>query len=127
MRKHVSRFIVVGSVATIIHVLVATALIAFLGRGQVFGNVVAFLCATSFSYSANTEWTFSKRIEPRSLIRFFAASIVGTLLTSGISGFSAASGWHYLIGIAIIVLVVSPLMFIVHKYWTYSYETGAVQ
>ncbi|EDT43187.1 hypothetical protein BamMEX5DRAFT_1015 [Burkholderia ambifaria MEX-5] len=50
---------------------------ALLDATQVFANAVAFVCATAFSYLANTLWSFSSTVHSRNLGRYLTVALAG--------------------------------------------------
>lgn len=116
------RFGVTGLAATIIHVAVATWLIAQLGVLPYVANPIAFLTATSFSYASNTLWSFSSQLSRRTLWPYVCVSTLSCLATAGISAAAAAAQWDYRIGILLVILVVTPVNFAMHNLWTYRHS-----
>ncbi|MFZ4791973.1 MAG: GtrA family protein [Candidatus Competibacteraceae bacterium] len=114
------RFALVGSFVTVLHIIVATILIEFLYIHPSISNALAFLCSNLVSYILNTVWSFEKSLNYQSFVRFFTVSFVGFLVTVSIASFAQMMGWHYQIGIAMIVIIVPIISFIIHKKWTYN-------
>ncbi len=113
------KFGITGVGSTLIHIVVATIFISLLGSNTQTGNGVAFVIATCFSYAANTLWSFSNKINKRTASRFIIISLGGLVLTLIISTFAEMLGFHYNIGIAMVVLSVPIYSFIAHRLWTY--------
>lgn len=112
-------FSVVGLLATAVHVVVASMLIAKAGRPAAFANGVAFCVATGVSYGLNSWLTFQRPFTRRTLYRFGAVALAGVALSMLISGTAERLGLHYLIGIALVVASVPLLSFLAHRRWTY--------
>ncbi len=114
------KFGVTGVGSTMIHILVAAALISGLGANTQVGNGTAFIVSTLFSYTVNTLWSFSNRISKRNALRFVVASLIGLALTVTISWTAdSVLKLHYLIGIAMVVIIVPVYTFLIHSFWTY--------
>jgi putative flippase GtrA len=109
------RFGFTGLIATGIHVLVAVTLIARLHTLPYIANPIAFVTATGFSYAANTLWSFSSRMNHRTLRRYAC----GCAATAAVAGAAAAAGLDYRIGILLVIALVTPLTFGLHSRWTY--------
>jgi hypothetical protein len=62
-------------------VLVASALYAWFDATQVAANAAAFVCATAFSYLANTLWSFSSTLHSRNLLRYLTVATAGFIET----------------------------------------------
>ena len=113
------KFGITGVGSTLIHIAVATVLISVLGSNSQIGNGVAFVVATCFSYTTNTLWSFSNEINRRTASRFVVISLGGLVLTLLISTGADMLGFHYNLGIAMVVLSVPIYSFIAHRLWTY--------
>ena len=113
------RFGVTGLIATGIHVLVAVTLIARLHTLPYIANPIAFVTATGFSYAANTLWSFSSRMNHRTLPRYACVSVFGCVATAAVAGAAEAAGLDYRTGILLVIAVVTPLTFGLHSRWTY--------
>jgi len=113
------KFGVTGVGSTVIHIVVAMMFISILQTSTQLGNGVAFITATAFSYTVNTLWSFSNKINRRTAWRFIATSIVGLGLTMVISTIADNLGLHYIIGIGLVVICVPIYSFVAHSLWTY--------
>lgn len=129
-REHLPRLLrfgVTGVLATAIHVTVATTLIAGFGVPPYIGNAVAFLVATTVSYLINTQWSFASRLSRRTLRRYIAVAALGCLLTVAVSGAAQLAGLDYRIGILLVIMLVTPITFVLHNVWTYRSPAGLQQ
>jgi putative flippase GtrA len=113
------RFGVSGIIATGIHVAVATFLIYLFHASQVSANGIAFIIANVGSYLLNTLWSFGSTPGRDSYLRFLLVSLLGFLLTLGISRTAEILGAGYWVGLACILSVVPPVTFVLHRSWTY--------
>ena len=113
------RFGVAGLAATFVHVVTAASLIERGVLGPAAANGVAFVTATVFSYFLNTTWSFSKRIGRDTFFRFVVVSVAAGTIAVALSGTIEHYGMHYWVGIAAVVLIVPPLTFFMHNYWSY--------
>ena len=118
-RVRLARFGLSGLCSTALHVLVASAMYALFDATQVFANAVAFVCATAFSYLANTLWSFSSTVHSRNLVRYLTVALVGfaetMLLARAAERLDVPRGW----AIVAIALLIPPTMFVMHRVWTY--------
>lgn len=117
--KQIQRFAISGLLATSIHVLIAAGLIRLLGMSPPFANGVAFATSTVFSYMINTLWSFSSVLHGRNLVRFVCVSIIGGALAMGVSAVAVQYGLHYFVGIGLVAILVPPVTFLLHRFWTY--------
>ncbi|NIF43010.1 GtrA family protein [Burkholderia sp. Tr-862] len=118
-RVRLARFGLSGLGSTALHVLVASAMYALLDATQVLANAVAFVCATAFSYLANTLWSFSSTVHSRNLVRYLTVALAGfaetMLLARAAELLDVPRGW----AIVAIALLIPPTMFVIHRVWTY--------
>ncbi|MDR2513491.1 MAG: GtrA family protein [Puniceicoccales bacterium] len=75
------RFCLVGLVNTFLHFCVLNLLVEVFACPTTWANVAGFLVANTFSYYANSFWSFKVRPGARSYSRFFVTSVVGTLIS----------------------------------------------
>ena len=118
-RTRLVRFGVSGLCSTAIHVLVATTLFARLDAAPVTANAIAFLCATAFSYLANTLWSFSSAVRTRNAMRFLAVTLAGFVETMLIARAAEALDAPRAMGVVAIALLIPPTTFVLHRLWTY--------
>ncbi len=115
----IPRFATVGVAATIIHVLVAVALVELLNWHPGLANGIAFIVANLFSYAVNTHWSFERKISLKSWYRFLTVSFLAWLLTIAVSWSVEAAGGSYLLGILLVVALIPGLTYLGHRYFTY--------
>jgi putative flippase GtrA len=122
--ERVGRFALVGVANTAVHVAIALSLVAGLHASQTVANVVAFCVATAFSYFANAWWTFGAAPRASSFVRFVVVALVGLATTAAVA--SAAGTWDAppLVGIAAVILTVTPVTFAAHQLWTFRAAGG---
>lgn len=113
------RFGFTGLFVTGLHVVIATLFIHLISPSPPLANGVAFCCATLVSYLMHTTWSFSGQLHGRTLFRFITVSIIGLLLSMLVSWAIQQLGLGYFIGIAAVVLVLPPVNFLLHNFWTY--------
>lgn len=118
-RTRLVRFGVSGLGSTALHTLVATALFALRDATPVTANAIAFLCATAFSYLANTLWSFSSTVRPRNALRFLAVTLAGFVETMLLARAAEALGASRAMGVVAIALLIPPTTFVLHRLWTY--------
>ncbi|AZQ53720.1 GtrA family protein [Burkholderia cenocepacia] len=118
-RTRLVRFGVSGLGSTAIHALVAAALFVLLDATPVTANAAAFLCATAFSYLANTLWSFSSTVRPRNATRFLAVTLAGFVETMLLARAAEALDAPRAMSVVAIALLVPPTTFVLHRLWTY--------
>lgn len=115
-----ARFGVSGGIATAIHVGIVATLVDGFAASPVWANCVAFVVAAVCSYLLNTLWSFSARPGAHNFLRFLCVSVLGLLVTLAISGAAQALGAGYRAGLVAVLLMVPPMTFCLHRYWTYA-------
>lgn len=118
--RRLSRYALTGLLVTGIHAAAAAAAVEFANVLPTVANGAAFLVATAVSYLINTYWSFSAHPHQTSLIRFLIVAVLGGVTALAVSGLAHKLGFHYWIGIAMVVAAVPPLTFILHNAWTYK-------
>lgn len=113
------RFGLIGLLVTSIHFLVAIILIEQILAPPPLANGIAFLFATAISYFANTVWSFSSRLSGKTLFRFIFVSVIGLMLAVIVSVIAQEIGLGYLFGICAVAMIVPPMTFVLHNFWTY--------
>jgi len=113
------RFAVTGLFVTALHALVAIAFIQFISPLPPLANGVAFAVATLVSYVINTAWSFSARLQGRTLLRFLLVSVGGFFLAMIVAWAAQMAGLHYLLGIVAVALTIPAFTFVLHNFWTY--------
>ncbi len=118
-RTRLVRFGVSGLCSTAIHTMVAAALFARFDATLVTANTIAFLCATAFSYLANTLWSFSSTVRTRNAVRFLAVTLAGFVETLLLARAAEALDVSRAMSIVAIALLIPPTTFLLHRLWTY--------
>lgn len=119
LTKRALRFTVSGVLVTGLHILIASTFMQYVLPVPPLANGFAFVVATAFSYLVNTIWSFSSPLHGRILLRFCIVSIVGLSLAMAVSGAAEYFGLHYLQGIFLVAIIIPPMTFILHNFWTY--------
>jgi putative flippase GtrA len=114
------RFSGIGLLNTAVHVVVVVVLVELGGFGSVSANVAAFVVANTFSFWANSRWTFRASLSARRYGRFLMVSLLGLAVTAAVSGFASWMNWHYLVGTLLVFCTLPVLTFTAHQTWTWS-------
>ena len=117
--KRAVRFGLTGVLVTGVHALIAIAFMQWVSSTPPLANGVAFAGATILSYSLNTLWSFSARLQGKTLWRFAVVSLLGFCLAILIAWIVQVLGWNYFVGIAAVALTLPPISFLLHSFWTY--------
>lgn len=119
-RKHLARFATTGIGATVLHIVIASYLIEQHLFKPNAANGCAFTVATLFSYLVNTYWSFSAAANIKNAYRFWITSVVGFIIAVSLTTIADVLSMHYLIGIAMVVVVVPLVNFVIHSNWTFK-------
>ena len=118
--RRATRYGLTGVLVTLLHIMAAIFMIKFLSFNQPLANALASFLAMMTSYILNSVWSFERALARRTLLRYLAVSVAGMVATVLIASLNAKYGYHYLIGILAIVMLVTPITFILHNNWTYK-------
>lgn len=116
------RFGFVGLAATAIHTAMLLFLVEKTGVAPVLASIPAFLTALAISFLLNHHWTFmAEGTYGRYLSRYAIVSVAGLSLNIVIM-YGAVSLLHlsYLLGLALVIVLVPAFSFIFQRYWTFS-------
>ncbi|MBL0373796.1 GtrA family protein [Rhizobium sp. KVB221] len=120
MPKRLIKFTISGACATGIHVVIAWVLIEHYATDPAFANGIAFLIATSFSWVANTLWTFDASLGWANVKRFAIATSFMLLISMSIAKSIDLAGFPGYLGIFCVVIALPAITFVVHNNWTYK-------
>ena len=109
----------IGVLNTAIHVAAVVLMVEVYRIHPVAANVAAFMLANIFSYWANARWSFRGSHDTARYLRFLTISLLGLLTTALLSALANALGWHYLAGIALILMILPTITFLAHRKWTW--------
>jgi putative flippase GtrA len=116
------KFGFVGLSATAIHIAMLFFLVEKLGLGPVLASIPAFLTALVISFLINHHWTFVvKGAYGRYFSRYAAVSVAGLALNIAIM-YGTVSLMHqsYVVGLAVVIVLVPSISFMLQRYWTFS-------
>lgn len=110
------KYLLVGVLNTAIHSAVFTAMHLLAGTDQAVSNLTAFFVALSFSFLANSRYTFSV---PISLVRYlvFVLSMGSLSLLMGVV--AEGQGWRPLITVALYSAMSLPVGFLLSR-WIFT-------
>lgn len=118
------RFGMVGSVATMIHVLTLWALLSKATLSIFFANTISFFCAFGFSFIGNYLWTFGAPGSPKgALRRFFFISANAFLVNNVVLALVLRLGWIDSTCAALCSALVIPVItFLASRFWCFGYN-----
>ena len=113
------RYCSVGIVNTLGHVVLVVSMVEVLSVAPPPANTLAFLIANIGSYAMNSRWTFRSQMSVSRYLRFFTISLVGLGITYGCSTAVAHFGLHYLLGVALSVMLVAVTGFVLGRLFVF--------
>lgn len=119
MDSRILRFAATGLMATTLHVVISLSLISANYVSSALANAIAFALTTTISYFVNTRWSFSQRITISNSWRYFLVSFIGLVLSYNIADFAEKLTHSPLLSIFFVILFVPPIIFLLHKKFTY--------
>lgn len=117
----VVKFAAVGVLNTAVHVMTTVLLVEMLHVNPVPASVVGFVFAVTVSFLLNTYWTFRRSDNlSRRFLRFLLVSVSAMLLNTLIM-YAAVDVYaiHYLIGLALVLLIVPAYNFVLNYFWSF--------
>jgi putative flippase GtrA len=118
--RQLTGFSLIGVVNTLIHLMIVTGLVEFLGISPVPANGLAFICANLFSFWANSRWSFRIIATRQRYLRFFTVSLLGLVISLIAVTISEFLQWHYLVGVFLSFIFLPLITFFAHKNWTWK-------
>lgn len=130
IRRHLERhralltFGVIGVANTLLHSGTVVALVEGAAAHPVAANVAGFALANTFSFFANCHLAFRQPPSWQRYRKFVAVSLVSLLLTVLLAALAEAMHWHYLVGLALVLLCGPVLTYMLHKAFTFRQPTS---
>ncbi|WP_249582808.1 GtrA family protein [Pseudomonas viridiflava] len=114
------RFGLVGVANTAVHAGIVIALMEVFAPPAFVANGVAFIFANLMSYALNSRFTFRTPVSFAGYRRFLLVSLVSLALTLLITSIVEYLGWHYGIGLIMVIFVVPVLNYLVMRMWAFA-------
>lgn len=124
--RQARRFMTTGVLATGLHVVTVMTLVTLIvpAPSQVVANGVAFIVANVFSYVVNSLWSFTAPLQGVRFVKFLTVSVIGFLGTLLIAYLAERMGIAPLGGIVLVVCIMTPISFGLHRFWTFRGAAG---
>jgi putative flippase GtrA len=114
------RFAMVGIANTAVHAGVVIGLMETLAPPAAVANACAFIAANLMSYCINSRFTFRVPMSWLGYRRFLLVSLVSLGLTLLITSWVEYMGWHYGLGLVMVIFIVPVLNFMVMRLWAFA-------
>lgn len=120
-----SRFGVVGAVATATHLLLVSVLITATNLPTLAANTLAFLIAFGISLAGHYFWTFQKPGElRRATFRFMLVSLSAFICNTLVLAFALNAGWFSPLVTTLLAAAVIPLStYLASRLWAFQVRT----
>ena len=118
--SRISKFIIAGGITTGIHLGIVMLLVNLKICGIEISNGIAYLVSTIFNLSVNTTWSFQEALSRKIIQRYIVVSIMGLLLAMLVAYLNDKYGYHYVMGIGIIVCICPAATYYMHINYTYK-------
>lgn len=120
--QQVLRFIVVGSAAAAVHLLVVLVLVQGLQWLPLLANIAAFIVAFQVSYCGHHFWTFAhdERAHQQSLPRFLLVAISSFCLNEFLYFLLLHyAPFPYWFSLCVVLVAVAVITFLLSKFWAF--------
>ena len=121
--KQYLKYFVVGSLGTLINLIVLYFSVELVGLPYLFGGALGFTLGVTFNYFLNKEWTFYDKgsVTFKQYRRYLYVSLIGLIGgTSLLYLFVEFLGLWYLFSQIISIIIMGIVSFILHRFWTFK-------
>jgi putative flippase GtrA len=112
------RYVMVGGVATFIHVLVAYLYLYYIDYSLFSSNTIAFFIAFAYSYSYQTLYVFRSKISFINFAKFLIVQLM--MVSAAMLIIDNISIYNYYIKTVFVLILITPTSFLLHKFWTFN-------
>ena len=118
------RFLAVGGASALLNTAIIIALTEGLRIDYLIAYAICFVLVTLFGLIANRRWSFALagRVQRRELVRYYAVTVVGTLIAMAVSRALVGLGLHYGLAVFLSAGVLAPVNFIAHRWFSFAPE-----
>lgn len=117
------RFVGVGGLATLTHVIVASAAFQLLSIEEIWANLCGFGAAFLVSYAGHSRFTFAADTSHDGQFgRFLFVALTGLAASSLIVWIVDAAGGQFLLSMAFVAFLVPFASFLGMKFWVFSHR-----
>ena len=120
--KQVSKFSIIGAVATVVHIIIAESLIHSTIIAPLRANLFAFSVALFISFVGHYYWSFSCQAHKgRAFLRFFVVALIAMAANNALLSVLLILDWFVIdVSIVVAALVVPILSFILGRTWAFA-------
>lgn len=112
------RYVLVGGVSTLIHILIASLYIYFINDSVSQSNIIGFLVAYVFSYLVQSKLVFQHAVNLQKAIKYFIVQFGALLLAIFLS--EIFDSYNSYLRTLIVVALLPFITFVIHRFWTFK-------
>jgi|APSaa5957512535_1039671.scaffolds.fasta_scaffold265713_2 putative flippase GtrA len=112
------RYVMVGGLATLIHILVAYLYLYYIDYSLFLSNTIAFFIAFAYSYNFQTLYVFRSKISFINFVKFLIVQLI--IIATSMLIIDNISIYNYYIKTVFILIIITPASFLLHKFWTFN-------
>jgi len=112
------RYVMVGGLATLIHILVAYLYLYYIDYSLFLSNTIAFFIAFAYSYNFQTLYVFRSKISFINFVKFLIVQLI--IIATTMLIIDNISIYNYYIKTVFILIIITPASFLLHKFWTFN-------
>ena len=112
------RYVMVGGLATLIHILVAYLYLYYIDYSLFLSNTIAFFIAFAYSYSFQTLYVFRSKISFINFAKFLIVQLM--MVSAAMLIIDNISIYNYYIKTVFVLIIITPTSFLLHKFWTFN-------
>jgi putative flippase GtrA len=120
--SQIARYGVIGIVATLIHICVASLFVCFILESLFIANGVAFVFAFVFSYPAQSKFVFISSITFKKAAKFFIVQLTSLFLAVQLAQLAETISIY--LKILIVAFLLPICAFGIHRVWTFVDYSG---
>ena len=112
------RYVMVGGLATLIHILVAYLYLYYIDYSLFLSNTIAFFIAFAYSYNFQTLYVFRSKISFINFVKFLIVQLI--IIATTMLIIDNISIYNYYIKTVFVLILITPTSFLLHKFWTFK-------
>ncbi|MFT5707328.1 MAG: putative flippase GtrA [Oceanospirillaceae bacterium] len=118
--RQLIRFLVVGIIATTIHLTLSFLLMLGSGFTLMWANISAFFVVFLFSYYTNTSWSFSTGVNADNFKKYLCVALGNVICIAITASYFDSDYESKLVGVFVISSILPSLSFTLQKFWVYN-------
>ena len=112
------RYIMIGGLSFLLHMFVGYMYLYYVEYSLFLSNTLAFFVAFVYSYSCQTLYVFKRKISLINLAKYFIVQLI--LFIATVLIIDNISIYNYYIKTVFVLVIISPISFLLHKFWTFN-------